>query len=148
ARSKNVTVFDFDAARGAIALRPSGFPSGRYSGPLGMIGQEVPNPLDICQRYFPVTVKHPSVPITFEPPGREPSRPRNLGIEIREGPDVSVVEVRLFQGRKRLHGCGKQIGGFIAGNPLRPHTHYTAKALWKPAPSAPLQTYTWSFRTR
>jgi hypothetical protein len=141
-----ITVFAFDAARAALPLRPSGFPAGTYRGPLGLRNTEFPDPLDVCRPHL--FTRNPSVPVTFEPPAREPSRPRNLTPEIREGPDVTIRSVSLFAGRKRVRGCGGGIGAFIAERPLRPHTRYTAKAVWRVSPRAPFRAFRWTFRTR
>lgn len=60
---------------------------------------------------------------------------------------MSVLDVRLFTGGRPVAGCENH-GTFMPKPALRPHTTYTAKARWQPTPNAPLQTYTWKFRTR
>jgi hypothetical protein len=147
ARFGHWTVIDLDAGRSNLTTRQHGYPNGTYSGPL-RYQHEIPDPLEFCPRAFdPGFVGTP--PVTFVPPGMEPSRPRNLTPEIRFGPDVTVHDVRLYQGKRRLPGCENRVGGaFIGDKPLRRHTRYTAKARWRPTPKSPMQTYTWSFRTR
>lgn len=146
-RAGRFTVFNFNRKADAIPLRPSGFPSGRYDGPLRFVDGEVPNPLDFCGATIP-NPRNASIPVTFEPPARSPSRPATFQIEIRDGPDVKVDSVQLYQGKRKLRGCTQRLGAFIGAQPLRRRTRYTARARWRPNENAAPRTFTWSFRTR
>jgi hypothetical protein len=141
------TVYELNAHAQAFVTQPVGYPSGHYDGPLTLQGPELPNPYELCRPFAGDGRAYHGVPITFTTPGREPARPQNLGIQIRIGPDVSVVWTKLFLGRRAIPGCQNN-GTFMPKPALRPHTTYTAKAKWRPNPDAPFQVYTWKFRTR
>jgi hypothetical protein len=141
------TVYVVDTHREAISLEPVGYPNAHYDGPLSLRGRELPDPWELCRPSPLITGSYHGVPITFTPPGREPSRPRNLVPEVRIGPDTTIFSVHLFIGKRSIPGC-QNTGTFMPKPALRPHTTYTAKAVWRASPSARKQTYTWKFRTR
>ena len=140
------TVYEEDGHAQAFVTKPSGYPNGHYDGPLSLQGPELPSPYELCRPIADARTYH-GVPITFTSPGREPARPQNLQVQVRVGPDVSVISTRLYVGARAVPGCQNN-GTFLPKPALRRHTTYTAKARWRPNPDAPVQTYTWKFRTR
>ena len=143
----NYAVYNVDTERQAFVIKPSGYPSGRYDGPLSLQGPEAPDPYALCRPSVFDPQHWHGVPISFVPPGREAEHPHPNVIQIRFGPDVKVLDLKLYIGKRRIPGCLNS-GTFLPKPAFRPHTKYTARARWRPSPKAGVKTYTWTFRTR
>jgi hypothetical protein len=131
-----------NGARAAgLLVAPTGFPQGRYDGPLSFAG-EAPDPAVACRRSKQPVGKPFGVTVTVWAPSGSLS-----GLEVRP------------RGGSRLKGCvledGFMQGGFTAAPalhllppaPLRAGTTYDVSARWTPVADAASRPVAWSFTT-